>query len=212
MGAPRRKSAEAPKPKANVATTPNVETRRAAHPTDIISRTFDARPTSKSRMTTPISASAETTASALSRSTQATPKSDRLPSSLPPASSPSTAGCPARASSSPHTFATTSITATDKSTNGSSPGAPVPAPAPPSGVAARADAQQKSTDSAASRKPFVLGGRRCIGLRSDFFASEFAPRVGKNQPGLLCSYLSVEVGEVHRRGAEFAEGAQRIER
>jgi hypothetical protein len=30
----------------------------------------------------------------------------------------------------------------------------------------------------------MLGARRCISLRSDFFASEFAPRVGKNQPGL----------------------------
>src|SRR2546423_1012669 len=144
-GALRKESAEAPKPRAKVATTPSVETSSDDQPTDNISRTFDSSPTSNRRMMTPISASAPTTASARKRSTHATPKSERLPRSMPPANSPSTAGCLSRANNSPPSFATTSIKATERSTAGSSPLA-----VPPSGVAAPAHARAPSDTTASA--------------------------------------------------------------
>ena len=48
--------ADTPQPRKNGTTTPKIATNRLEAPTDSISRTFDSRPTSKRRSTTPISA------------------------------------------------------------------------------------------------------------------------------------------------------------
>ncbi len=100
---------------------PTIATSNADQPTSSISSKFDSRPTSKRSSMTPISASAPITTSVFNDSAAVKPASMRLPTTMPPSSSPKTAGWFILSKNSPPSFATSRMTATPTSTCGSSP-------------------------------------------------------------------------------------------
>ncbi len=123
-GSSGMKSAATPQPRKNGAMTPARATSSDESPTSIISPRSDSSPTSNSRIMTPISASAAIVGSVLSGSVACMPTSARLPMTIPPTSSPRTAGWFIRSKSSPPSLPTIKITATPSSTKGSSPCSP----------------------------------------------------------------------------------------
>ena len=96
----------------NGPTTPTVATSSAERPTRSMSEMRDSSPTWKSRTIAPMPASISTPES----DRMALPNPPMLPSSMPPTSSPSTAGWPMRTARSPPSLATTSINATKSTT------------------------------------------------------------------------------------------------
>jgi hypothetical protein len=102
---PGRISVPTPNPRAIGVTTPTRATRVARPPTAIISRGVDSKPTWKSRSIAPSSASTVNVSLAVSAEVSGPPNKARLPRTIPTPSSPNTAGCPKRSTTSPASLA-----------------------------------------------------------------------------------------------------------